>query len=75
MNGGSRMCILINPSLRSSLLLFLSAIYLCKRTMQNKTRLELADYEAVSAADSSSKLLLLSIDLCVKLAGKKNTTS
>lgn len=25
-----------------------SAIYLCKRTMQNKTRLELADYEAVS---------------------------
>lgn len=31
-------------------LLFLlsSAIYLCKRTMQNKARLELADYEAVS---------------------------
>lgn len=28
--------------------LSLSAIYLCKRTMQNKTRLELADYEAVS---------------------------
>lgn len=27
----------------------LLAIYLCKRTMQNKTRLELADYEAVSA--------------------------
>lgn len=26
-----------------------SAIYLCKRTMQNKTRLDLADYEAVSA--------------------------
>lgn len=25
-----------------------SAIYLCKRTMQNKARLELADYEAVS---------------------------
>lgn len=25
------------------------AIYLCKRTMQNKTRLDLADYEAVSA--------------------------
>lgn len=24
------------------------AIYLCKRTMQNKARLELADYEAVS---------------------------
>lgn len=27
----------------------LTAIYLCKRTMQNKTRLELADYEAVSS--------------------------
>ena len=26
----------------------LSAVYLCKRTMQNKARLELADYEAVS---------------------------
>lgn len=26
------------------------AIYLCKRTMQNKARLELADYEAVSCA-------------------------
>lgn len=25
-----------------------SAIYLCKRTMQNKARLELADYESVS---------------------------
>ena len=25
-----------------------AAIYLCKRTMQNKARLELADYEAVS---------------------------
>lgn len=25
-----------------------TAIYLCKRTMQNKARLELADYEAVS---------------------------
>ena len=24
-----------------------SAVYLCKRTMQNKARLELADYEAV----------------------------
>ncbi len=29
-------------------LLPVTAIYLCKRTMQNKTRLELADYEAVS---------------------------
>lgn len=27
-----------------------SAVYLCKRTMQNKTRLELADYEAESLA-------------------------
>lgn len=26
------------------------AVYLCKRTMQNKTRLELADYEAESLA-------------------------
>lgn len=26
-----------------------AAIYLCKRTMQNKTRLDLADYEAVSS--------------------------
>ena len=31
------------------LLLSSAAIYLCKRTMQNKARLELADYEAVSA--------------------------
>jgi hypothetical protein len=30
---------------------FLSAVYLCKRTMQNKARLELADYEAVSTED------------------------
>lgn len=29
---------------------FSSAVYLCKRTMQNKTRLELADYEAESLA-------------------------
>lgn len=28
--------------------LSLPAVYLCKRTMQNKARLELADYEAVS---------------------------
>lgn len=34
-------------SLRGSLFLP-AAIYLCKRTMQNKARLELADYEAVS---------------------------
>ena len=26
------------------------AVYLCKRTMQNKTRLELADYEAENLA-------------------------
>lgn len=32
-------------------LFFLSAVYLCKRTMQNKARLELADYEAVSTKD------------------------
>ena len=28
--------------------LYFSAVYLCKRTMQNKSRLELDDYEAVS---------------------------
>lgn len=27
-----------------------AAVYLCKRTMQNKARLELADYEAVSVS-------------------------
>lgn len=40
-----------NPYLTNSTCLCLftpSAIYLCKRTMQNKARLELADYEAVS---------------------------
>lgn len=37
------------PSSCFTLSLFpLAAIYLCKRTMQNKARLELADYEAVS---------------------------
>ena len=30
--------------------MFLSAVYLCKRTMQNKQRLELADYEAENLA-------------------------
>lgn len=34
--------------LSSCLILPPPAIYLCKRTMQNKARLELADYEAVS---------------------------
>lgn len=28
----------------------MAAVYLCKRTMQNKQRLELADYEAESLA-------------------------
>lgn len=36
------------------ILFFLSAVYLCKRTMQNKARLELADYEAVSTKDARS---------------------
>lgn len=36
------------PLTHSSLLLSPPAVYLCKRTMQNKARLELADYEAVS---------------------------
>ena len=29
---------------------FFTAVYLCKRTMQNKQRLELADYEAENLA-------------------------
>jgi len=32
------------------LILYILAVYLCKRTMQNKTRLELADYEAENLA-------------------------
>ncbi|CAK9810827.1 Regulator of G-protein signaling 7 [Anthophora quadrimaculata] len=32
------------------LLICIAAVYLCKRTMQNKTRLELADYEAENLA-------------------------
>lgn len=32
-----------------------TAVYLCKRTMQNKARLELADYEAVSTKDFLTK--------------------
>ena len=32
------------------LLFFHTAVYLCKRTMQNKHRLELADYEAENLA-------------------------
>ncbi len=32
------------------LILSFLAVYLCKRTMQNKTRLELADYEAENLA-------------------------
>lgn len=31
-------------------MLNVTAVYLCKRTMQNKTRLELADYEAENLA-------------------------
>ena len=49
------MCIVVNKSTDHakphSICLFLfyfSAVYLCKRTMQNKSRLELDDYEAVS---------------------------
>lgn len=30
--------------------MYILAVYLCKRTMQNKTRLELADYEAENLA-------------------------
>ncbi|CAG09218.1 unnamed protein product, partial [Tetraodon nigroviridis] len=49
------------------------AIYLCKRTMQNKTRLDLADYEAVSA-DCYVPTLVRHITLpkghiCVRVCG------
>ena len=39
----NRMCKICNISI-------VSAVYLCKRTMQNKQRLELADYEAENLA-------------------------
>lgn len=42
------------PLTQSSLLLSLPAVYLCKRTMQNKARLELADYEAVSGCHTQA---------------------
>lgn len=41
-------CITIHPLVRTTL--NVTAVYLCKRTMQNKTRLELADYEAENLA-------------------------
>lgn len=41
-------CTLIQPLVRVTL--NVTAVYLCKRTMQNKTRLELADYEAENLA-------------------------
>lgn len=41
-------CTLIHPLVRVTL--NVTAVYLCKRTMQNKTRLELADYEAENLA-------------------------
>lgn len=43
-----RNCIMIRPLVRTTL--NVTAVYLCKRTMQNKTRLELADYEAENLA-------------------------
>lgn len=43
-----RKCIMIRPLVRTTL--NVTAVYLCKRTMQNKTRLELADYEAENLA-------------------------
>lgn len=43
-----RNCIMIHPLVRTTL--NVTAVYLCKRTMQNKTRLELADYEAENLA-------------------------
>lgn len=44
----SRNCIMIRPLVCTTL--NVTAVYLCKRTMQNKTRLELADYEAENLA-------------------------
>jgi hypothetical protein len=44
-------CIIVNNQTKMVDFFFLSAVYLCKRTMQNKARLELADYEAVSTED------------------------
>lgn len=41
-------CIMIHLLVRTTL--NVTAVYLCKRTMQNKTRLELADYEAENLA-------------------------
>ena len=35
---------------RATSFFFVTAVYLCKRTMQNKTRLELTDYEAENLA-------------------------
>uniref|UniRef100_A0A3Q2G9J1 Regulator of G protein signaling 6 n=1 Tax=Cyprinodon variegatus TaxID=28743 RepID=A0A3Q2G9J1_CYPVA len=43
-------------------------IYLCKRTMQNKTRLELADYEAIEA------LFLSPTDIISRIDRKKDKT-
>ncbi|KAG5202254.1 hypothetical protein JEQ12_003644 [Ovis aries] len=44
-------CLSVNKQARNDCGFFpLSAVYLCKRTMQNKARLELADYEAESLA-------------------------
>jgi len=42
----------VNQSINSdiSFCIFVIAVYLCKRTMQNKTRLELVDYEAENLA-------------------------
>lgn len=40
-------CVSVSGVIHNTLLIS-AAVYLCKRTMQNKARLELADYEAVS---------------------------
>ena len=41
----------------------LVAVYLCKRTMQNKSRLELDDYEAVSP--TGWNIIYVDVDLMV----------
>ena len=45
--------------------LYFPAVYLCKRTMQNKSRLELDDYEAVSNLNFSKLKMNLTGNMLV----------
>lgn len=58
-----------------NVLLISAAVYLCKRTMQNKARLELADYEAVSNLLFSSRSLSLPVFLNCNTADLRLCTS